>query len=296
MNLKHLYYFWQVAKHGGVIRASHEIPISPQTLSGQIKLLEDDLGVALFRRHGRLLELTEAGQLALRYADDIFALSAELERVMRHHPKGQPTEFRVGVSDVVPKSLAYRLLRPAISLPQGVRIICHEWRLDRLLADLAIHRLDLVISDAPVPTNLDVRAYSHRLGESGVAWLADRTLAQRTTSVFPDCLKHLPLLLPGQDSAIRQKVGEWFRKYRLQVNVAGEFDDTALMAAFGQAQIGAFPVPSVLLDEYLQLGELQLLGLADDIRVDYFALSVQRHLTHPCVLAMTAKVAEVLER
>ena len=127
-------------------------------------------------------------------------------------------------------------------------------------------------------------------------WLADRTLAQRTTSVFPDCLKHLPLLLPGQDPAIRQKVGEWFRKYRLQVNVAGEFDDTALMAAFGQAQIGRFPCPASCSMSTLQLGELQLLGLADDIRLDYFALSVQRHLTHPCVLAMTAKVAEVFER
>ena len=165
MNLKHLFYFWKVARHGGVLRASEAIHISPQTLSGQIKLLEDRVGTALFKRNGRTLELTEAGKLAMGYADEMFTLSAELDQVLRQYPEGRSIEFRVGVSDALPKSLAYRLLRPAIKLDEPVRIVCREWRLDRLLAELALHRLDLVISDTPVPTNVEVKAYSHKLGK-----------------------------------------------------------------------------------------------------------------------------------
>lgn len=288
MNLKHLYYFWKVAKHGGVIRAGEAIHISPQTLSGQIKLLEEQFGTALFNRTGRSLELTEAGRLAYEYADEMFVLGAELDQVIRDFPKGRPTEFRVGVSDAIPKSLAYRLLRPAVRLPEPVRIICREWRLDRLLAELALHRLDLVISDSPVPSNIDVRAYSHKLGKSGLSFLAHPSLVRQVTESFPRCLNQLPILLPGEDSSMRRRLAEWLDKMRLQVNVAGEFDDAALMAAFGREGVGAFPVPSVLVDEYLGSGELQLLGEADQIHIEYFALSVQRRLTHPCVLAITS--------
>jgi len=288
MNLKHLYYFWKVAKHGGVIRASEAIHISPQTLSGQIKLLEERLGTVLFRRQGRLLELTDAGKLALEYADEMFALSAELDQVIRHYPKGRPTEFRVGVSDALPKSLVYRLLRPAVSLPEPARIVCREWRLDRLLAELALHRLDLVISDSPVPPNIDVRAYSHKLGESGLSFLAHPDIIRQVTESFPLCLNQVPLLMPGDDSALRLKLVEWLNKKRLRVTVAGEFDDAALMAAFGRERVGVFPMPSVLVDEYTASGELQLLGDVDQVRIEYYALSVQRRLTHPCVLAITS--------
>ncbi|MDP1651396.1 MAG: transcriptional activator NhaR [Rhodocyclaceae bacterium] len=288
MNLKHLYYFWKVAKHGGVIRASEAIHISPQTLSGQIKLLEERLGTALFRRQGRSLELTDAGRLALEYADEMFALGAELDQAMRQYPQGRPTEFRVGVSDALPKSLAYRLLRPAVSLPEPVRIVCREWRLDRLLTELALHRLDLVISDSTVPSNIDVRAYSHKLGESGLSFLAHPDLVRQAAEPFPLCLNRLPLLMPGEDSSMRRKLTEWLDKKRLRITVAGEFDDAALMAAFGRERVGVFPVPSVLVDEYLASGELQWLGDADQVRIEYFALSVQRRLTHPCVLAITS--------
>lgn len=288
MNLKHLYYFWKVAKHGGVIRAGEAIHISPQTLSGQIKLLEEQFGTALFDRKGRSLELTAAGRLAFEYADEMFVLGAELDQVIRDFPKGRPTEFRVGVADAIPKSLAYRLLRPAVRLPEPVRIICREWRLDRLLAEPALHRLDLVISDSPVPSNIDVRAYSHKLGKSGLSFLAHPKLVGQLTESFPRCLNQLPLLLPGEDSSMRRKLAEWLDKMRLQVSVAGEFDDAALMVAFGREGIGAFPIPSVLVDEYLLSGELQLLGEAKQVQIEYFALSVQRRLTHPCVLAITS--------
>lgn len=290
MNLKHLYYFWKVAKHGGVLRASEAIHISPQTLSGQIKLLEDRLGTALFVRQGRTLELTEAGKLALQYADEMFTLSAELDQVLRQYPKGRAIEFRVGVSDALPKSLAYRLLRPAIKLDEPIRIVCREWRLDRLLAELALHRLDLVISDSPVPVNVDVKAFSHKLGESGVTFMAHPKLAGKSKAPFPQNLESLPLLIPGEDSAMRKAVTEWLDQQRLRVSVAGEFDDAALMAAFGREQVGAFPVPSALVPEYLQEGVLVEVGSIESVRIKYFALTIKRRLTHPCVLAITSQV------
>jgi LysR family transcriptional activator of nhaA len=290
MNLKHLFYFWKVAKHGGVLRASEAIHISPQTLSGQIKLLEDRLGTALFVRQGRTLELTEAGKLALEYADEMFTLSAELDQVLRHYPKGRAIEFRVGVSDALPKSLAYRLLRPAIKLDEPIRIVCREWRLDRLLAELALHRLDLVISDAPVPANVDVKAYSHKLGESGVTFMAHPKLAGKSKAPFPKNLESLPLLIPGEDSAMRKVVNEWLDQQRLRVSVVGEFDDAALMAAFGREQVGAFPIPSTLVPEYLQEGGLVKVGSIESITIKYFALTIKRRLTHPCVLAITSQV------
>lgn len=286
MNLKHLYYFWKVAKHGGVMRAGEAIHISPQTLSGQIKLLEERLGISLFQRQGRCLELTEAGKVTFEYAEDMFALGAELDQVLKNFPKGRPTEFRVGVSDALPKSLAYRILRPAIDFPNPVRIICREWRLDRLLAELALHRLDLVISDAPVPSKVDVRAYSHKLGESGVSFLAHPKLLENASAPFPGCLEHLPLLMPGEDSSLRRVVTEWLGKHKLRITVAGEFDDAALMAAFGREMVGAFPIPSVLTEKYLASGDFVLLGQAEKARIEYFALSVQRRITHPCVLAI----------
>lgn len=295
MNLKHLFYFWKVARHGGVMRASEAIHITPQTLSGQIKLLEDSLGTALFARQGRTLELTDAGRLALEYAEEIFTLDAELEQALRNFPdKNRPVEFRVGVSDALPKSLAYRLLRPAVSLPDPVRIVCREWRLDRLLAELALHRLDLVIADTSIPAGIDVRAYSHPLGRSGLSFLASAGLARQADASFPHCLAQLPLLLTGDDSALRRKLMEWLDRQRLSPRIAGEFDDSALMTAFGREGVGVFPVPSVLEAEYLETGDLQVLGRVAEPHIDYYAFSVERRLTHPCVLAITATAEESL--
>lgn len=294
MNLKHLFYFWKVAKHGGVLRASEAIHITPQTLSGQIKLLEDSLGTPLFARQGRTLELTDAGRLALEYAEEIFTLDAELEQALRNFSTDRPVEFRVGVSDALPKSLAYRLLRPAVSLPDPVRIVCREWRLDRLLAELALHRLDLVIADTPIPAGIDVRAYSHALGRSGISFLASHTLAAQASEPFPRCLAQLPLLTTGDDSAVRRKLIEWFDRQRLAPRIAGEFDDSALMTAFGREGVGVFPVASVLEEEYLADGDLRVLGRVEEPHIDYYAFSVERRLTHPCVLAITATAEENL--
>ncbi|NTV97454.1 MAG: LysR family transcriptional regulator, partial [Thiobacillus sp.] len=203
LNYKQLHYFWNVAKAGGVTRAAERLHLTPQTLSGQIALLEDSLGEALFRRVGRRLELTEAGRLALSYAEDIFRTGGELEEVLRGSRGGRPLQFRVGIADVVPKSVAYRLLAPAMTLPDSIRIVCREDKLDRLLGELAIHRLDLVLADSPMPDQAEVKGYSHKLGECGVAFLASPALAATLQGDFPACLDNAPLLVPGEGTAMR---------------------------------------------------------------------------------------------
>lgn len=286
VNHKHLFYFWKVAKAGSVVRAAEAINVTPQTLSGQISLLEESLGTELFSRRGRSIVLTDAGRLALEYADELFALSAELEATIKHHPRGRPAEFRVGVSDAVPKSLAYQLLRPAMLGDWPTRIVCREWQLDRLLGQLAVHALDLVISDGPIPPSISVRAYNHRLLDSGLSFLAAKSLLA-DAAPFPACLNSLPLLLPGEDSAIRGNLQPWLERKRIRARIVGEFDDTALMAAFGQEGAGIFPVPSVVESHFTNCYGLMVAGRTNEVRASYFAISVERRLTHPCVLAIS---------
>ena len=288
MNLKHLFYFWKTAKEGSIARAGEALHITPQTISGQIARLEDGLGVKLFSRQGRTLELTEAGRLALGYAEEIFSLGAELEQAIRHYPKGRPATFRVGVSDALPKQLAYRLLAPAVAAGEAPRIVCREGRLERLLTELAVHRLDLVIADTPLPASLDVRAYSHRLAESALSFVAAPMLAARSTAAFPACLAELPLLLPGEDAAARQKLMRWLEKLRIRPKIVGEFDDSALMTAFGQAGVGIFPVPTFIEAEIVAAYGVTVLGRSAEARTEYFAISAERRVTHPCVVAIAA--------
>ena len=287
MNLKHLFYFWKTAKEGGVMRAGEALHVTPQTISGQIGQLEDSLGIELFSRQGRMLELTDAGRLALSYAEEIFSLGAELEQAIRHYPKGRPATFRVGVSDALPKLLAYRLLEPAVAIGEPLRIVCREGRLERLLTELAVHRLDLVIADTPLPAALDIRAYNHRLAESGMSFLAAPALAAHATKKFPACLAELPLLAPGEDSSMRQKLMRWLDKKRLRPKIVGEFDDSALMSAFGQAGVGVFPVPTIVETEIVAAYGVKAQGRSAAARPEYFAISAERRVSHPCVLAIT---------
>jgi LysR family transcriptional activator of nhaA len=288
MNLKHLFYFWKVATSGSVVRAGEELHVTPQTISGQIQLLEQELKTELFVRSGRRLELTEAGRFALGYAKEIFSLQSELEELIRLHPEGRPLEFRVGVSDAMPESLAYRLLEPATRMPDPVRIVCPEWKLDSLLSELALHRLDLVLADTAIPPSVDVRAYNHRLGESPIKFFAGRSLAARCRrDTFPECLNALPMLLPGEDSAIRSKLVRWLRRHNLRPTFVGEFDGSALMAAFGGAGVGVFVAPAILEEEMRVRHDVVALGETREVTAEYFAISVERRLTHPCVLAIT---------
>lgn len=288
MNFKHLHYFWRVAKAGGIARASEQMHLTPQTISGQIGLLEEDLGAPLFAKRGRNIELTEAGQLAFGYAQDIFALGSELEESFRNYPEGlRPVEFRVGVADAVPKTITYRLLEPATRLPTAVRIVCREWKLDSLLAELAAHRLDLVVAGSPIPPSVSVRAYNHRLGESGVSFFATPQLIKSLKGKFPACLTGAPMLVPGIDAAVRSRLEQWCDANRLRPRVVGEFDDSALMKAFGQRGAGVFIGPTVLESEIERQYAVKTLGRTQEVIEEFFAISVERRVTHPCVVAIT---------
>ena len=295
MNFKHLYYFWWVAKAGGVLRAGEQLHVTPQTISGQIGLLEDDLGTPLFAKSGRNIELTDAGRLAFGYAQDIFALGSELEQSLRNYPAGgRPVDFRVGVADAVPKAIAYRLIEPATRLPEPVRIVCREWKLDSLLAELAAHRLDLVIAGAPIPPSVSVRAYNHRLGESGVSFFASAALFKQCKGKFPACLDRAPMLVPGADAAVRSRLERWCEAKKLRPRVVGEFDDSALMKAFGQRGAGVFIGPTVLEAEIKAQYGVKTLGRTTEIMEEFFAISVERRVTHPCVVAITGAARDRL--
>ncbi len=295
MNFKHLHYFWQVAKAGGIARAGEQLHLTPQTISGQIGLLEDDLGAPLFAKRGRNLELTDAGRLAFGYAQDIFALGSELEESLRNYPAGgRPVEFRVGIADAVPKTIAYRLIEPATRLPESVRIVCREWKLDSLLAELAAHRLDLVIAGAPIPPSVSVRAYNHRLGESGVSFFASARLLKSLKGKFPACLDGAPMLIPGADAAVRPRLDRWYEANRLRPRVVGEFDDSALMKAFGQRGAGVFIGPTVIESEIEAQYGVKTLGRTQEIVEEFFAISIERRVTHPCVVAISVAARDGL--
>lgn len=287
INYKHLHYFLSVARSGGVIRAAERLHLTPQTLSGQITQFEKRLGVALFRRTGRRLELTEAGRLAQSYAEEIFQTGAELEDLLRHGAEERFITFRVGIADVVPKFIAHRLLAPVLELPEAVRLVCQEDRLDRLLADLAIHRLDMVLADRPMPPGTEVKGYSHPLGESALAFMAAPTLAARLTGDFPDCLDGAPLLLPGRDSALHGALPRWLERQGRHMRIVGEFDDSALMKAFGEAGAGVFPAPAASVADVMAHYRVVSLGETEEIRERFFLISAERRLTHPAARAVS---------
>lgn len=287
LNYKHLHYFWVVAKAGSIARASEQLNLTPQTISGQISLFEDIQGEQLFKKQGRNLQLTEAGRLVLGYAEEIFSLGQELEEVLQHRPTARTLQLRVGVSDAVAKAVAYRLLEPALALPQTLRINCREGKLDVLLAELALHKLDIVITDSPMPPTVNVRGFNHQLGECGISFFATAALAQQYGEAFPACLQGAPILLPGEDSALRSKLMFWLNEKQLHPRIAGEFDDSALMSAFGQAGAGFFAAPSSIADMVIRQYDVQQVGHTDEIREQFYAISVQRKLTHPAVLAIT---------
>jgi LysR family transcriptional regulator, transcriptional activator of nhaA len=291
LNYKQLHYFWQVARAGSIARASEQLDLTPQTLSGQIGLLETSLEATLFKRVGRGLELTETGRLALSYADEIFEIGAEMEQALSGGTVKQVTTFRVGIADVMPKSIVYSLLAPAMSLAEPIKIICREDKLDKLLGDLAIHRLDLVLSDRPMPAQLDIKGNNHKLGECGISFFAIPELANKYQQDFPVSLNHAPLLVPSLDTAMRVRLMRWFDAERIRPQIVGEFDDSALMKAFGQAGIGIFMAPSVIAAEIaLQYGVVEF-GKTDEVQDYYYAISVERRFDHPAVAAIrdTAK-------
>lgn len=288
MNFKHLHYFWVTAKAGGVMRAGEQLHTTPQTLSGQIKLLEDWLGRKLFRKSGRQLELTEDGRLALDYAEQIFTLGAELETAVRQARGGRRVlDFRVGVADSVAKSVAYHLLEPALSVPEPVRLICSEGKFPDLLAQLALHRLDLVIADEPMSRRLSVKAFNHPLGSTPMSFFCAPVLRSQLQGEFPACLNDRPMLIQGASASVRQQLEGWLTRHQIHPRVIGEFDDGALMTAFGREGRGVFMAPTVLEAETVAQFGVEVIGRTSELVEEFFAVSVERRITHPCVVAIT---------
>lgn len=295
MNYKHLHYFWTVVRAGGVLRASEQLHLSPQTLSGQINLLEERLGKPLLRKVGRGVEPTEAGRMVMHYADEIFTLGQELEDALRGG-KDAPRAplLKVGFVDSVPKAIAYHVLEPALRLDPAPRLQCPEGKLASLMAQLALRRVDLVVSDVPLPGNMGVKAFTHLLGRSGIAFFASARLldahglnVRQARAKFPQSLDGLPILLPVTDSALRPRVDAWLRRHQLAPRIAGEFEDTALMKAFGREGLGVFPAPAVLAREIARQFEVERLGAPHDLVEELYAISIERKITHPGVAAIT---------
>ncbi len=294
LNFKHLRYFWMVAKTGSIARASEQLCLTPQSISGQLTEFEAKLGVALFRPAGRNRELTEAGQQILSYAEEIFSLGDDILDVLHDQTAIKTLPLRIGIADSVTKSVAYRLVEPALTQVEPIRLVCREGRLAALLAELAIHRLDMIIADRPMPTNLHVRGYSHLLGESELTVFGTPDLVQKLKGSFPGALDGMPFLLPGEDAAIRPKLVQWFEAHNLRPRIVGEFDDSALMKAFGQAGAGLFASPTAIVDQVCKQYEVIEVGRIDSVVEHVYAITTERRLTHPAIVAISKSAKEAV--
>lgn len=295
LNYHHLRYFWAAAREGGVTRAAQKLRVSQPSLSAQIRRLEDSLGERLFARSGRTLELTEMGRIAFRYAEEIFGLGREMLDAFEGRPTGRPPKVTVGVANVVPKLIAYRLLEPALRLPEPVQLECLEDHPERLLAELALHRLDVVLSDAPAPAAVRVQAFSHLLGECGVSVFGTKELARAHRRNFPRSLDGAPMLLPSQNTSQRRALQQWFEREGIRPRVVAEFEDSALLKAFGEAGRGLFPAPSAIEREVCRNYGAALVGRLPEIRERFYALTVQRRIRHPAVVAVSKEARRTLE-
>jgi len=294
LNFKHLRYFWMVAKTGSIARAGEQLHLTPQSISGQLGEFEETLGTKLFRRAGRGLELTEAGRRILSYADEIFTIGDELLDVVRDQATKKSLPFKIGIADSVSKSVACRLLEPALHIQEPVRLICREGRLATLLADLSVHRLDMVIADRSMPTNLNVRGYSHLLGECGVTVFGAHSLAGKLIGKFPALLNNAPFLLPGDDVAIRPRLLQWLDSNDLRPFVIGEFDDSALIKAFGHTGAGLFVAPTAIADQVCRQYNVVALGCIDSVVEQLYAITTERRLTHPAIVAVSEAAQKVM--
>ncbi len=287
LNYHHLLYFWVVAREGTIARACNQLHLTQPAISKQLRQLEHSIGERLFKRVGRNLALTETGQEVFRYAEEIFALGQELSEFLRGKPARRRLRLSVGVADVLPKIIAYRLLEPVLHLPEPVQLACDERGVVDLLADLAQHRLDVVLSDSPLSPSVNVRAYNHLLGECGVSILGSRGLAQKFRRGFPQSLDDAPILLPTPKSTLRRSLDHWCDSQSIRPDVRGEFDDSALMKVFGQAGAGLFPVPSAVEKETCRQYHAQPVGRLDAVRERFYAISIERKLRHPALKAIT---------
>ncbi len=289
LNYHHLQYFWTVAREGGIAAASRKLHVGRPSISMQLKSLEAFFGAPLFVRRGRYLELTDTGHLVYGYAEDIFRSGRELMDAVRGRPTGRPLTLRVGIADVMAKLVAFQLLQPALDFDEQLALECREDHPSRLFAELAMHELDLVLSDITIAPGIDVKAYNHLIGESTTTLFAAPKLARRLARRFPDSLSGEPFLMPSYDTAIRRSLDAWLEELDLHPVIVGEFEDSALLKVFGQAGRGIFPAPTVVRDQVAKQYGVRPLGELEGVRERFYAISPERKIKHPAVLQIVAR-------
>lgn len=286
LNYHHLFYFWMVAREGGLARAAQKLRLSHPTVSSQVRELEGFLGEKLFERRGRGLALTEMGKLVHGYAEDIFALGGEMLDTVKGQPSGRPLRLVVGIAEVMPKLVAKRLLQPARAMEDDIHLVCREGKVDRLLADLAAHAIDVVLSDSPLPPGVAVRAFNHVLGECGVTIFARKALAAKYRRGFPGSLRGAPMLMPTEATTLRRALDQWFDAKGIRPDIRAEFDDLALLKAFGQDGRELFPSPSAIEAAVRKQYDVDVVGRIPEVRERFYAISAERRIRHPAVMAI----------
>lgn len=287
LNLKHLRYFWSVASLGSITKASEALFVTPQTISGQLRDLEESIGEKLFVREGRNLVLSETGRLVFSYADEMFNLGLELQDVLEGQTPGTTITVKVGVAMIVPKLLAYRVLKPVTTMSESINLICHEAPLVDLLADLSVHKLDAVLSDSPINPALNIRAYNHPLGESGISFFAVPEMAGQLSRNFPASLNGQPFLMPSRSSNVRRSLENWFDQYEIKPKVVAEFEDRALMKAFGEAGTGVFTSPRTMEKDILSKYGVEVLARTDEVKEGFYLISPERRIKNPAITLIT---------
>jgi LysR family transcriptional regulator, transcriptional activator of nhaA len=294
LNYHHLHYFWMVAKEGSIARACEKLRLAQPTISGQLRQFEESLGEKLFAKSGRNLVLTDTGQVVYRYAEEIFSVGTELQDVLRGRPQGRPARFLVGISDLMPKWIVFRFLEPVLKMPQPVHLICYEDNTDGLLLKLASHTLDMILTDAPVTASSRTRAFNHELGSCGVSFCAAPALAARYRKRFPESFNGAPFLVPTEGSVMRRSLEQWFERHGIRPAIVGEFQDSALLKVFGQAGAGIFPVASAAERDVRKNYGAAVVGRTSEITERFYAISVERRLKHPAVVALSEAARQFL--
>jgi LysR family transcriptional activator of nhaA len=284
-NYKHLYYFWVVAKEGGITRAADKLDIAVQTVSAQVRELERSLGYALFKPAGRGLVLTDAGLAAMQQADQIFQLGEELPALVRDAVSAPTVRLAVGICDGLPKLVVHRIMQPVIEEP-NLRLMCHEGDLEDLLGDLALHRLDVVLSDRPAPVNPNIKLYSHSLGSSAVGWYGAPALVRAASKDYPHSLAQVPLLMPTAQTAVRARLDQWFEQRNIRPRIVGEFEDSALLKTFGANGMGVFPSAEWVHEDLLTHYAVKRLGHCEGVSENFYAIGTEKKVQHPLVLRL----------
>jgi LysR family transcriptional activator of nhaA len=294
LNFLHLFYFWMVVRHGGITSACDRLHLTQPTISTQIRKLEKSLGHDLFSREGRELELSQVGKTVFEYADDMFAVGRELLGALRGVPSQRSLRLNVGVPMVMPKLLTYRLLQPILHFPQPLQIVCHEAPLDNLVNELMRHQHDVILSDTPIPSSKKVRTYSHPLGSCGIAICAAPELAARLQRRFPQSLDGQPMLLPAANTELRRLIDGWLDDLGISPRITAEINDSALLQVFGNGGAGVFPIPAAVVGDVQRQFNVEVVGQLDNLQLHFYAITLQRKLTHPAVLAISEAAQDVL--